>query len=154
MIGRSALTWSRRRGEIPTIPYIELVKRPLIPPSAGCPLDTIEIVSLIAGADYHLQVFIVMMLATAGRTNLAHQTLPGQSHNLPHTMAPWLRKKCSALEGCPTELGHKMQDASTKQISTPVDPTYWFKAAAAVNALLAELARYFYQRLAARKFGN
>jgi len=67
-IGKAALNWTWRRGEITTVPYIELVKVPT-PPPKGRPLEIEEVAKLLSAAEYHLQCFIVMMVATTARNS-------------------------------------------------------------------------------------
>ncbi len=66
-IGKSALNWAWKRGEISAVPYIELVKVPR-PAPKGRPMEIRELAKLLGAAEYHLQTFIVMMIATTGRT--------------------------------------------------------------------------------------
>lgn len=65
-IGKAALNWAWKRGEIETVPYIQLVKVPKAPPK-GRPLEIEEVARLIDSADYHLKAFIVMMIAATAR---------------------------------------------------------------------------------------
>ncbi len=65
-IGKAALNWTWKRGEIASVPYIELVKVPK-PPPKGRPLEISEVARLIAASEYHLQAFVVLMVATTGR---------------------------------------------------------------------------------------
>jgi integrase len=65
-IGKAALNWTWKRGEIASVPYIELVKVPK-PPPKGRPLDVPEVARLIEASEYHLQAFIILMIATTGR---------------------------------------------------------------------------------------
>ncbi len=66
-IGKAALNWAWKRGEIASVPYIELVKVPR-PAPKGRPMEIEEVARLIGSAEYHLQTFIIMMIATTGRT--------------------------------------------------------------------------------------
>jgi len=65
-IGKAALNWSWKRGEIEAVPYIQLVRVPKAPPK-GRPLEIEEVARLIDGADYHLKAFIVLMIAGTAR---------------------------------------------------------------------------------------
>ena len=65
-IGKAALNWAWKRGEISSVPYIELVKVPT-PPPKGRPLEVEEVATLIDSADYHLKAFILMMLSATAR---------------------------------------------------------------------------------------
>jgi len=215
IVGKGAMNWSWKRGEISSVPYIELVKVPT-PPPKGRPLDVKEVAKLIEASDYHLQTFIVMMAATTARTSAVleltfdnidfehelitlnpkgrEQTLkyrptvkmpPSlkpwlleqqgaspcgrvihfgnvpvksirtawrtvradlkmddavQPYGLRHTMARWLRKSSVPAWEVAAQLGHKMPDVSTTEIYAPFDPSYLFKATAAIDAFLQEVA--------------
>jgi len=68
-VGKSALNWSWKRGEIENLPYIALVKCPR-PEPKGRPLDLDEVVQLFRNTkDQHLRVFMAFMLGTAARTS-------------------------------------------------------------------------------------
>ena len=216
MIGKSALNWAYKRGEIQSFPYIELTKRPTNPPPKGRPLEVHELADLLYNADYHIQTFIIMMLATAGRTtatlelsrdridfsnelimlneqgreqtnkyrptvklppslkpwlltHCGHSPVPQlihfrgagvkhirtawrtlradlefddqvQPYSLRHTMARWLRKSSVPAWEVAAQLGHKMPDVSTTEIYAPFDPSYLFKATAAIDYLFEQLA--------------
>ena len=65
-IGKAALNWAWKRGEITSVPYIELVKVPT-PPPKGRPMEAEEVATLIDNAEYHLKAFIVLMLSATAR---------------------------------------------------------------------------------------
>jgi len=68
-VGKSALNWSWKRGEIENLPYIALVKCPR-PEPKGRPLELAEVVQLFRNAkDQHLKVFMAFMLGTSARTS-------------------------------------------------------------------------------------
>lgn len=68
-VGKSALNWSWKRGEIENLPYIALVKCPR-PEPKGRPLNMEEVVELFRHTkDQHLKVFMAFMLGTCARTS-------------------------------------------------------------------------------------
>lgn len=68
LVGKSALNWAWKRGEIAQVPYIPLVTPPK-PEPKGRPLEIGEVASLLAEArEHHIQVLIAFMLGTAART--------------------------------------------------------------------------------------
>jgi len=68
-VGKSALNWAWKRGEIDTLPYIALVKTRRAEPR-GRPLELKEVAKLIETADhFHVKIFIIFMIATGGRTS-------------------------------------------------------------------------------------
>ena len=68
IIGKSALNWAWKRGEISQVPYIELVKPPK-PEPKGRPLEIREVAELMRRSkDHHVSVLIAFMLGTAART--------------------------------------------------------------------------------------
>lgn len=68
MIGKSALNWAWKRGDISSIPYVQLVNPPK-PEPKGRPLEVEEVAKLLASAEeQHIRVMIAFMLATAART--------------------------------------------------------------------------------------
>ena len=121
-IGKAAINWAWKRGEIASVPYIELVKVPT-PPPKGRPLEIDEVARMLSAADYHLQVFIVLMIATTGRNkavldlrfdqidlanDLIHLNPEGREQTLkfrptiklPPSLKPWLHefRKASSAE--------------------------------------------------------
>ena len=67
-VGKAALNWSWKRGEVGPLPYIQLVPVPR-PEPKGRPLEVEEVADLFkATTQQHLAVFMVLMIATAGRT--------------------------------------------------------------------------------------
>ena len=85
-IGKAALNWAFKRGEITAVPYIELVKISKAPPK-GRPLSVAEVAMLLENADYHLKSFIVLMIATTARTKAVLELTFGQidfEHDLIH----------------------------------------------------------------------
>ena len=114
-IGKAALNWAWKRGEIQAVPYIQLVKVPKSPPK-GRPLEIDEVAQLIDGADYHLKAFIVLMIAATARNRAILDLTFGQidfKHDLidlnpsgreqtlkfrpqvkiPKTVKPWLAEQ-------------------------------------------------------------
>ena len=68
MIGKSALNWAWKRGDIASVPYVQLVNPPK-PEPKGRPLEVNEVAKLLASADeQHIRVLIAFMVATATRT--------------------------------------------------------------------------------------
>ena len=68
-IGKSAINWARKRGEITEAPYFHSIKVPR-PKPKGRPLDVSEVAHLFQTAsDHHLRVFLALMLGTAARTS-------------------------------------------------------------------------------------
>ena len=67
-IGKAALNWAWQRGELASPPHVLLVKKGKSAPK-GRPLSVSEVARLIGGAEYHLQAFIALMIATTGRTS-------------------------------------------------------------------------------------
>ncbi len=68
LIGKSALNWAWKRGEIAQIPYIPLVKPPK-PEPKGRPLEVDEVVKLFAHAkQQHIRTLMAFMIGTAART--------------------------------------------------------------------------------------
>lgn len=68
LVGKSALNWAYKRGEIGQPPYIELVKPPRAEPK-GRPLEIDEVASLFrAATEPHLRILMAFMLGTAART--------------------------------------------------------------------------------------
>ena len=67
IIGKGALNWAWKRGEISAPPYIELVKKGRAQPK-GRPLAVSEVARFYDGADWHLRAFVALMIASAGRT--------------------------------------------------------------------------------------
>ena len=65
-IGKAALKWAWKRGEITAVPYIELVKVPT-PPPKGRPMEVEEVATLIDHADYHLKAIIFLILTATAR---------------------------------------------------------------------------------------
>ena len=67
-IGKSALNWAWKRGEIGPVPYIALGKPPK-PEPKGRPLEVAEVAKLFAAANqHHVSVLMAFMLGTAART--------------------------------------------------------------------------------------
>jgi len=114
-IGKAALNWAWKRGEIASVPYIELVKVPT-PPPKGRPMEVEEVAALIDGAEYHLKAFIIMMLSATARNRAIldlkfsqvdfrnelidlnpkgrEQTLKFRPQvKIPQTVKPWLLKQ-------------------------------------------------------------
>ena len=112
-VGKAALNWTWRRGEIAAVPYIELVKVPT-PSPKGRPLEVEEVARLLDAAEYHLQCFMVMMIAATARNraildltfdridfanDLIDLNPKGREQTLkyrptvkvPQTVKPWLR---------------------------------------------------------------
>ena len=68
LVGKSALNWAWKRGEIVQVPYIALVTPPT-PEPKGRPLEIGEVAKILAASrEHHVSVLIAFMLATAGRT--------------------------------------------------------------------------------------
>jgi integrase len=68
-VGKSALNWAHKRGEIEQVPYIQLVKVPK-PEPKGRPLEIDEVATLFRLArKEHVRVFMAFMLGTAARTS-------------------------------------------------------------------------------------
>ena len=68
IIGKSALNWAWKRGEISQVPYIPLVKSP-IPEPKGRPLEIEEVARLMElSRGHHVCVLIAFMIGTAART--------------------------------------------------------------------------------------
>ena len=77
MIGKSALNWAWKRGDIAFVPYVQLVSAPK-PEPKGRPLEVKEVAKLLSAADdQHIRVLIAFMIATAARTGaILDLTLP------------------------------------------------------------------------------
>ena len=96
LIGKSALNWAWKRGEIAQVPYIPLVKPPK-PQPKGRPLEIDEVAKLFALAKQpHIRTLMAFMLGTAARTgaildmnvyqidierHLVHLNPPGRQQN-------------------------------------------------------------------------
>ena len=66
-IGKAAVNWAYKRGEIQQVPYFEMVKVPKSEPM-GRHLEISEIASLFLAADkQHMKLFILMLIGTAAR---------------------------------------------------------------------------------------
>jgi len=71
LVGKSALNWAWKQGELANVPYIPLVAQPPAAPK-GRPLEIGEVATLIRNAkSHHLRVLISVMLGTACRTGAA-----------------------------------------------------------------------------------
>ncbi len=114
-VGKAALNWAWKRGELASVPYIELVKVPT-PPPKGRPLEVEELAEIIENAEYHLKAFIVMMISGTSRNSAIldlrfeqidfrndlidlnpkgrEQTLKFRPQvKIPQTVKPWLLKQ-------------------------------------------------------------
>ncbi|MEM9360715.1 MAG: hypothetical protein AAGB04_31460 [Pseudomonadota bacterium] len=68
LIGKSAINWAWKRGEVTHVPHIPLVKPPK-PEPKGRPLEVKEVAKLFAHAEQpHLCALMAFMLGTAART--------------------------------------------------------------------------------------
>jgi len=68
LVGKSALNWAWKRGEIVQVPYIALVTPPA-PEPKGRPLEIEEVARLFrASREPHVTVLMAFMLGTAART--------------------------------------------------------------------------------------
>lgn len=68
MIGKSALNWAWKRGDIASVPYVQLVNPPK-PAPKGRPLEVDEVARLLDAAnEQHIRVLIAFMVGTAART--------------------------------------------------------------------------------------
>jgi len=68
MIGKSALNWAWKRGDIASVPYVQLVNPPK-PEPKGRPLEVEEVARLLdAASEQHIRVLIAFMVGTAART--------------------------------------------------------------------------------------
>lgn len=68
MIGKSALNWAWKRGDIASVPYVQLVNPPK-PEPKGRPLEIEEVAKLLEAArEQHIRVLIAFMIGTAART--------------------------------------------------------------------------------------
>lgn len=68
MIGKSALNWAWKRGDIASVPYVQLVNPPK-PAPKGRPLEVEEVARLLDAAnEQHIRVLIAFMVGTAART--------------------------------------------------------------------------------------
>ena len=68
IVGKSALNWAWKRGEIVQVPYIALVTPPA-PEPKGRPLEIEEVVRLFKSSrESHVTVLMAFMLGTAART--------------------------------------------------------------------------------------
>jgi len=66
-VGKAGLNWSWKRGELPALPHIQLVKVGRVDPK-GRPLDMDELVKLFAVASApHTAIYMAFMLGTAAR---------------------------------------------------------------------------------------
>lgn len=121
LVGKSALNWAYKRGDIEQVPYIVLVKPPR-PDPKGRPLEIAEVAKLFKAAHQpHMRVLIAFMLGTAARTGAVlelglhqidlsnrlielnpkgrEQTLKYRpTVKLPEQLAPYIRHRQSACE--------------------------------------------------------
>jgi integrase len=65
-VGRAAINRAWKRGEIVSVPFIQMVESKNVPPM-GRPLDVDEIAALVNAAPFHLQDFIFWMVGTGAR---------------------------------------------------------------------------------------
>lgn len=66
-VGKAALNWAYKRGEIARLPYIEMVKVPQ-PDPKGRHLEVSEVAKLLTLAEHrHLKLFLLLLIGTAAR---------------------------------------------------------------------------------------
>lgn len=71
LVGKSALNWAWKQGELTHVPYIPLVVAPSAAPK-GRPLEVHEVARLLSVSNaQHIRVMICVMLGTACRTGAA-----------------------------------------------------------------------------------